>query len=145
MTLSMNDLESITTLDDPLTNELLAHVLCVLACDADLSADQCVLLADIGHPLISGALLQNYSAPTAAVELLAERSPELRALAHGHPHAPLEWKFRLLNEQVTGASLDVFFHDVGATKAEKAKVHRRLMKSPQAQFGDTWREVRPRN
>jgi len=143
MTLSMYDLESIATFDDPLANELLANVLCVLANDADLSAEQCILLAGIGHPLISGALLQNYSAPTAAIELLAQRWPELRDFAHGHPHAPMEWKFRLLNEQVTGTSLDVFFHDVAATKAEKAKVHRRLMRSPRTRFGDTWQDVRP--
>ena len=143
MTLSIDDLDNIVTLDDPLTNHVLAHVLVVLAGDADLSAEQCVRLAGIGHPVISGALLQNYSARADALEVMVDRLPEYREMAQGHPHAPMEWKFRLLNEEVTGSSLDVFFRDVEATKSEKAKVHRRLMKSPQASFGATWQDVRP--
>jgi hypothetical protein len=44
---------------------------------------------------------------------------------------------------VTSSALDVFFVEVSATKAEKAKVHRRLQTEDDRTLRDVWLEVRP--
>lgn len=89
------------------------------------------------------AVVFNYSAPTAAIRLAVERHPDLREVAEGKPNAPMEWKLDLTAPDVTALSLEVFFSEVAATKAEKAKVHRRLGADDGRTLRDVWLEARP--
>jgi hypothetical protein len=143
MTISAEQLEQLLELDDPSMNPVLAHAVAIVAQDKALTAAQLVRLAEVGERVIAGAVVFNYSSPTEAVRRVVETHPDLREVAGGHPHAPVEWKLELPGHQVSFPALDVFFAEVHATKGEKAKAHRRLAASGDRTLGDVWREVRP--
>jgi hypothetical protein len=141
MTISAEQLEQLLGLDDPSTNPVLAHAIAIIAQDEALTAAQLMRLAEVREPVIAGAVVFNLSSPTEAVRRVAEMHPDLREVAGGHPHAPMEWKLELPAHRVSFTALDVFFAEVQATKGEKAKVHRRL--AGDRTLGDIWLEVRP--
>ena len=143
MTISAEQLEQLLELDDPSTNPVLAHAVAIVAQDEALTGVQLVRLAEVGERVIARAVVFEYSSPTEAVRRVAERHPDLREMAVGHPHAPVECKLELPAHQVSSTALEVFFAEVQATMGEKAKVHRRLAAAGDRTLGDVWREVRP--
>jgi hypothetical protein len=144
MTISEDQLEQLLELDDQNTNVVLAYAIAIIAQDEALTGSQLTRLAEVGERVIAGAVVLNYSAPTVAVRLAVERHPDLRAVAEGNPNAPTEWKLDLPGREVTALSLDVFFSEVSATKAEKAKAHRRLAAHDGRTLREVWLEVRPK-
>ncbi|PPF53895.1 hypothetical protein C5B94_09085 [Clavibacter michiganensis] len=143
MTISAEQLEQLLELDDLGSNLALAHAIAIVAQDEALTGAQLMRLAEAGERMIASSVVFNHSTPTGAVRRVADLHPDLRAVAGGHPNAPSEWKLDLLARVVTPSALDVFFAEVSATRAEKAKVHRRLQTANDRTLRDVWLEVRP--
>jgi len=136
MSLSDSDFEELLSMAS-------SEVLAIIARDTELSSAQFVRLATKADMQVAGSLLQNYAAPEASLRALVVHRPSELLLIAGHPNAPVDWKSKLPASEISQESLSRFLVTVGATKAEKAKVNRRMERDDSKQLGDIWLEVRP--